>query len=124
LGRRAIDIGQEMHAETARQWIAQRIGHEARPEIGTADADADDVGNVARFELCDQCRHTLADIERRGVGLACDDGVRVLSAKRGMQRRTSFGDIDFLAIEQAAERTGQVGVLTLRQQRVPRGRVV
>ena len=56
----AVDVGEEMHAEATRRRTAQRVDHQPRPEVGTADADADDVGDVARGERVDQRAHAHA----------------------------------------------------------------
>ena len=120
----AIDVGQEMHPEASRQRIAQRIGHQPRPQVGTADADAHDVGDVAGLELCDQVRHPPPHLQRAFVRLARDGGVGMPPAQRGMQCGTVFGDVDLLTVEQAAESGGQVRLPRMLHEGLPRGRVV
>ena len=112
-----------MHAEAARQRPAQRVGHQPRPEVGTADADADDVGDLARLQRRDQPAHAFARLHGDPVRLARRRRRRQVAAQRGVQRGAPLGDVDLLAVEQAPERAGEVALPPQTEQRRP-GRVV
>jgi hypothetical protein len=107
LHRCAVDTGNEVHAQAGAGNGAQRTGYQARAQVGAAEADTDDVGDIARFELRDQATHALAHLAGGGEGVARGGGLRQVAAQRRVQRHAVFVDVDDPAIEQAAERGGE-----------------
>ncbi len=99
----AVDIGKEVHAEAARHGPRQRIRRQSRTEIRTADANADDVGDIALREAGDELAHACAGALRLCMGLAHGRRLRQIAAQRGMQRRTRFGRVDGVAGEHGVE---------------------
>ena len=88
----------------------QGIDHQPWAEVGTADADADDIGDIAGIQFSDQFAHPRL----RGHGLrarpACDRRSRIVAAQCRMQHGTAFGGIDGLAVELASHRRRQIGL--------------
>ena len=60
----AVDIGKKMHAEAAGRRASECIHCQARAEVGSADADADDVGDIGRCQCIDQRAHLAARLQR------------------------------------------------------------
>jgi hypothetical protein len=105
-----------MYAEAAARDRRQRIDHQARTKIGTADADADDVGDARGRQRVDQRGHRAARLARqRGRGLGAGRGGEIAAQCR-MQCSATFGGIDDRAIDQASHRTRQVRVVREREQ--------
>ena len=119
----AIHVGDEMHLETGTRQ-GQRIRHQAGSEVGTTNADADDIGDVGRFERLDQFAHACLC----GHGLhTCVDGdlrCRGIATQCAVQCRAAFGGIDDGAIQQAAHRTRKVSLIGDGEQGVERRAVV
>ncbi|SOO04082.1 hypothetical protein XFF7766_730028 [Xanthomonas citri pv. fuscans] len=124
LHRRAIDVGDEMHAQARSGHRTQGIGHQPRTQVRATDADTDYIGDLGRFQLLDQRAHALAHVGSGGIRLRCHRCVGQIAAQRGMQGRALFGDIDLLATEQALERAGKIARARDGEQRIERGAVV
>ncbi len=113
-----------MDAEACPGDRTQRVGDQARAQVGAADADTDDVGDVAAFQRGDQLAHLRAHLRGGGVGLAGDRRTAEITTQRGVQGGTGFGHIDRFAPEQALEATGDVALGGQLQQGVQRGAVI
>ena len=103
----AVDVGQEMHLEAGIR-PCERIDREPRTEVGTADADADDVGDAAGFESRGQFAHALARIGGLGMRVTCGRGHREVAAQRGVQRGAALRGVHRFAVEQASQRAGEI----------------
>ncbi|KAG0924242.1 hypothetical protein G6F32_013986 [Rhizopus arrhizus] len=113
-----------MHAQARAADRAQRIGHQARAEIGTADADADHVGHAAVFQRAHQHAHALADSARSGIGLGRHRRIDHIATQCGMQRGAAFGQVDLFAAEQAIDGAADITLGGQCQQRLQRGGIV
>ena len=94
--RDAIDVGDDRDV-VALVFAPQRIDQQIRPQRRSADADVEDVADVAqraRLDRVDQRAHPL--VEAAGAG----DAVGVALAAFGrVLDRAIFGDVDVLAAE-------------------------
>ena len=97
-----------MHAEP-RTRQGQRIGHQARAEIGTADADADDVGDGTRFQRVDQLAHAQLRGHRLRARGQRERRARGLATQRTVQGGAALGGIDDFAFQLALHCRRQVG---------------
>ncbi|KAG1466432.1 hypothetical protein G6F57_013260 [Rhizopus arrhizus] len=113
-----------MHAQARAADRAQRIGHQARAEIGTADADADHVGHAAVFQRAHQHAHALADSARSGIGLGRHRRIDHIATQCGMQRGAAFGQVALFAAEQAIDGAADITLGGQCQQRLQRGGIV
>ena len=104
--------------------VGQRIGNQAGAEIGSADADADDIGDPGIAQVRDQRRHPHACRARLGGGIACHARAREVAAQRGVQGGATFGDIHDVAVEEATKRSRQIRGFGEREQRVERLAIV
>ncbi|MCY1226441.1 hypothetical protein D9M72_386700 [compost metagenome] len=106
----AIGIGQ----------VRQRAAYHARPQVGAADADIDDIGNaLARGTLPGAAAHTLREIAHAyqhlldcrhdllAVNLVAGAGGR---AQRYVQGRAVFRRIDMLARKHRVAASGHAGL--------------
>jgi hypothetical protein len=99
--------------------LRKRIDHHARAQVGTADADADDIGDIGGGQRLDHRAHPRARAQRIGVRGARRGRLGHFAAQCRVQRGAAFGHIDRLAIHQALHRTDEVGVAREREQRLP-----
>ena len=122
-GRAGVGIVEEMHAEAAVVEVAQRLHGQPRAEVGAADADVDDVGDLAGAQRRDQRTHALErrrNLRTRGLDHRTATERR---AQRGMQGGPAFRWIDDGAVEHRAHALGNLGRPRHRRQVRP-GRAV
>ena len=116
-GAMAVDVGQEMTAHLAEIEFAQRFHREPRAEIGSADAEIDDVGDAAReIDTAVAAAVHGVDERRHAFVRRCDLGehaarrehlqVRFGCAKRRVQGGALLGAIDRIAAEHRVARLG------------------
>ena len=112
--RHAVDVGHDRDV-VALVFAPQRIDQQVRPQRRSADADVEDVADVAqraRLDRVDQRAHPL--VEAAGAG----DAVRItLAAFGGVLDRAILGDIDVLAAEHRVALAGKVLGLGQRFER-------
>ncbi|GIX37577.1 MAG: hypothetical protein KatS3mg127_0816 [Silanimonas sp.] len=97
-GGMGIDIAEEVQAEAAIAEIAQGVHRQPRTEIGAADADVDDIGDLAGPQGLGQRPHPGAGGRGLGGGLR---GYRRLEdgAQGTVQGRAALRAVDLLAME-------------------------
>ena len=105
--RRAVHVGDEMHARPLLRAVLERVAGEARPQVGAADAEVEHVGECAPARAPDAAgaqparetphvrqhrrhlpRHVLPFEAHRHVG-----------AQRDVQRRAVLAGVDALACQ-------------------------
>ncbi len=93
-----------MHPEAPGQGIAQCVCDQPWPQVGAADADADDVGDVGGCQPVYQLRHARARDRRGGMRLTCNLRAGMVAAQGGVQCGAPFGNVDRFAVEQPLQR--------------------
>ena len=112
--RHAVDVGNDRDV-IALVFATERIDQQVRPQRGAADADVQDVADVAQcasLDRVDQRAHPL--VETAGAGDAF--GI-ALAAFGGVLDRAIFGDVDVLAAEHRVALAGKVLRLGQRLER-------
>ena len=128
----AVDIGDEMQARPAAGIGRERQRRHLRPQIGAADADADDVGDPAavvagplaaphrRDEFLQPAQHV---VHRRHDVAAVDlDRAVAAIAQRDVEGGAPLGRVDALAAEHALDPARQLGGLRQVEQQRERAR--
>ena len=124
-----VDVGHEgdidaVTAERAR--TGKRLADQSRTEIGTADAEIDDMTDRspggAESQASAQLRFERAHARLRrtdcgnDIGAVDADGRVGLLAQRRMQSGAPFRQINFLPVEESLYPTGQISILRVRDQ--------
>ena len=109
----AVDVRDEAKRQCAVAVVPQRFVRHHGPEVGTADADVDDVANalagvalpLAAANAVREGRHLVEHgMHLRHDVLAVDDDRRALRrSQRHVQHGPIFGDVDLLAAEHGVD---------------------
>ena len=117
----AVDVGDEPEGHRPVAVVLERLVGHHRPEVGTADADVDDVADaLAGVALPCAAAHAVGEVGHlveHGVHLghhvlAVDDDVgRSRGAQGHVQDRAVFGDVDPVAAEHRVDALAQAAFL-------------
>ncbi|MGY4516003.1 hypothetical protein ACVWWW_001571 [Lysobacter sp. HA18] len=119
-----VDIRQEVHANARAPDRRERVYRKARAEVGAADTDADDVGDARRDDRIDHSAHGNSCFACHRIRSTGSFGIDKITAQRGMQRRTTLGDVDLLAVEQRANAALEIQRFAEAEQGIERYTVV
>ena len=124
----AIDVGNEPERHGAVAVMLERLVGHHRPEVGTANADVDDVANafagvafpLAAADAIGEVSHLV----EHGVDLGHDvlavhdDGCSFRRAQRHVQDRAVLRDVDLLAAKHGVDSRSQAGFLRQLEEKL------